>query len=272
MILQDDTTYYDILDLKPDASPDEIREAYLRTKSAYQKDSLALYTLVSAEETKEILRMIEESYHILSSPEKRREYDRYHGLLGLNEDFAHQPRPPANKKIISIDRVPPMESAGGSDELLVAPSTDFTSPDLQTSSGIVNTRDSTFFIPVSHPPQAGDLGGSSTPYSTPHLNPPASDALMEAEIKKEMEWRGTFLRKVREAQRVSVEEMSGITRITKTYVLAIEEENFTKLPAAVYLRGFVIQVAKVLKLPHDQVAAAYMARYYEARPDQARTK
>ena len=41
----------------------------------------------------------------------------------------------------------------------------------------------------------------------------------------------------------------------------LEEEAFEKLPAAVFVRGFIVQIAKSLKLPPDQVAPAYMSRY-----------
>src|SRR4051812_24037021 len=99
MTIGDSPTYYDILDLRPDASPQEVREAYLRTKSTYNKDSVALYTLVSTEEREEMLRRIEEAYEILSNAEKRRDYDRNHGLIGNEGPPVPQTRPPNNKKI-----------------------------------------------------------------------------------------------------------------------------------------------------------------------------
>ncbi len=50
MLLNEYSTLYDVLDLKPDASAEDIRDAYMRTKAAYNKDSVALYTLISPEE------------------------------------------------------------------------------------------------------------------------------------------------------------------------------------------------------------------------------
>ena len=48
MTLNDEApTLYEVLDLTPDASAQEVREAYLRTKAAYGKDSVALYSLIS---------------------------------------------------------------------------------------------------------------------------------------------------------------------------------------------------------------------------------
>jgi hypothetical protein len=99
---------------------------------------------------------------------------------------------------------------------------------------------------------------------------PSSQAAMISEIAQEVEWKGLFLRKIRESRKISIEEMAESTKITKSYLTAIEEENFLKLPAAVYLRGFVMQIAKILRLPHEKVATAYMARYYEAQKAKTR--
>ncbi|OFZ82093.1 MAG: hypothetical protein A2583_11980 [Bdellovibrionales bacterium RIFOXYD1_FULL_53_11] len=259
MILSEETTYYDLLEVAPDATPQELRAAYLRAKSAYKKDSVALYTLISEEETEEYLRRIEEAYNILSSPERRKSYDRNHGILKTDDGFATDPvRPPHRpQKIISIDRVPPMDHSGGEQDILVAPTTDFTAPAAPVAQ----------LQAFSSQPQPLPLQRRPDPATDPlaqqprHSSDPRNDQLLRDEILQETEWRGGFLRKIREARRVSLEELSENTKITRTYISAIEEEGFSKLPAPVYLRGFIVQIAKFLKLPHDKVAAAYLARY-----------
>jgi curved DNA-binding protein CbpA len=295
MDFNSETSLYDILDLKPDASPQEVREAYLRVKSAYNKDSVALYTLISTEEREETLGKIEEAYEILSSVERRKEYDRSHGLLEFDESDAPS-RVPHNKKIISIDRVPPMEASHNSEAMLVAPSTDFTAASAPSEEAPPAAAASTLTVvprgaggdadpqppaaqaapapaapaqpeaPIAmaeiaglaHVPQAG---------TSDRKQSRANESSLMQEISQEVEWRGQFLKKVREARRISIEEMSNITKVSKSYIIAIEEENFPKLPAPVFMRGFVTQMAKVLKLPSEQVAAAYMARYYQGRAD-----
>ena len=62
-------------------------------------------------------------------------------------------------------------------------------------------------------------------------------------------------------RRIAIEELCDYTKISKNYLVAMENEDFAKLPAAVFLRGFVTQVAKYLKLPHEKVVTAFMARY-----------
>ncbi len=118
--LDEERTYYDLLEVSPDATPQEIRSAYLRVKAAYRKDSVALYSLMDESETEDLLGRIESAYQVLSNPDARRDYDKKHG-----SSLTAPPTPLA--QVVSIDRVPPMESA--SEELLVAPATDFTQPE-----------------------------------------------------------------------------------------------------------------------------------------------
>ena len=101
MALGENLTYYDVLDLTPDASPQEVRDGYLRTKATYTKDSVALYTLIGSEEREEMLKQIEEAYVVLSNPEKRRDYDRYHGLLSSEDRFIEELQSPTPSRIRS---------------------------------------------------------------------------------------------------------------------------------------------------------------------------
>ena len=57
--------YYEILDIQPDASASDVRQAYFRAKSAYGKDSNAVYSLFDAQESKSVLERIEEAYLVL---------------------------------------------------------------------------------------------------------------------------------------------------------------------------------------------------------------
>src|SRR5690606_31645407 len=74
---------------------------------------------------------------------------------------------------------------------------------------------------------------------------------MEQNIENCTDYSGDFLRRVREYKNVSIDRMADMTKISKTYIRNIEDDDFTKLPAEVYTRGFVYQYAKVLKLNPD---------------------
>jgi curved DNA-binding protein CbpA len=273
-------TFYDILDISPDASPQEVREAYIRTKSTYNRDNVALYTLISPEEREETLKQLEEAYQVLSDPQKRRDYDQNFGLLASSDNpfLGKEEQTDLPSNVISIDRVPPMEAIADGESFLVPPSTDIPTSDIPVpQSKPIETTQS---LPLSSGPRSESISIkilSNTP--TPPLHQAfrprqerrspfaALDSNLSHAIEIETEWRGSFLRKVRDAYQISLEEMATITKVTKHYILAIEEENYSKLPAAVYIRGFVLQIAKVLKLPHEKVATQYLSRYHHSKPE-----
>jgi hypothetical protein len=88
---------------------------------------------------------------------------------------------------------------------------------------------------------------------------------MEQQIASETEFAGGFLKKVREYRAITMDELSEFTKISKSYLNCLENEEYDSLPASAYVRGFVLQVAKSLKLPHDKAAAGYMKRYYSVK-------
>ena len=86
---------------------------------------------------------------------------------------------------------------------------------------------------------------------------------LAVEIGPDTEFTGALLRKVREAHGIEVSEISERTKIGKAHLVAIEEEDFAALPAAVYVRGFVAEVAKFLRLDPPQVQRTYLRRMRE---------
>ena len=89
---------------------------------------------------------------------------------------------------------------------------------------------------------------------------------MEEKIKSLQNVNGGFLRSVREYKRVGPDEIMNILKISKNYFTALEEDDLARLPANVFVRGFVIQYAKALKLDHEKVASAYMEFLKAKRP------
>jgi flagellar biosynthesis protein FlhG len=92
----------------------------------------------------------------------------------------------------------------------------------------------------------------------------AEQLLLQSELAREIgpdtDYNGALLRKVRESQGVELTEISARTKIAKAHLAAIEEERFIDLPAAVYVRGFVSELAKFLRLDAAQVQRTYMRR------------
>jgi flagellar biosynthesis protein FlhG len=86
------------------------------------------------------------------------------------------------------------------------------------------------------------------------------------EITPETQFTGQLLRKAREAYGIEIQEIAGITKISPMYLRAIEAEDVEALPAPVYVRGFLQQIAKALRLDPMQVTRTYLKRMRAAQP------
>ena len=110
----EEQTYYEILEVAPDATNREIQQAYEHAKETFHNDSVAVYSLFSEKEMKKIQAVIEEAYRVLMDETLRKDYDQSH-LSSLNlkwpksEKLPETPESPMEKKTylpfseISID-------------------------------------------------------------------------------------------------------------------------------------------------------------------------
>jgi flagellar biosynthesis protein FlhG len=103
----------------------------------------------------------------------------------------------------------------------------------------------------------------------PDFDPEGSQSLPD--ITPDTVFTGAILRQVREAHRVALRDVSQKTKIGLMYLRAIEEDDFTKLPALVYCSGFVSEYAKCLKLDAQQVSRTYVRRYKRFLEEKQRT-
>jgi len=95
----------------------------------------------------------------------------------------------------------------------------------------------------------------------------AEQLMLQAELAREIgpdtEFSGAVLRKVREAQGVDLGEISARTKIGRGHLAALEDEEYGSLPAEVYVRGFLTELAKFLRLDAAQVQRTYLRRMRE---------
>ncbi len=95
----------------------------------------------------------------------------------------------------------------------------------------------------------------------------AEQLMLQSELAREIgpdtEFTGSLLRKVRESQGIEIAEISSRTKISKQHLAALEEETYDQLPAIVYVRGFVTELAKYLRLDPAQVQRTYLRRMRE---------
>jgi len=72
---------------------------------------------------------------------------------------------------------------------------------------------------------------------------------------------GSFLRYHRRRKGISLEHLATDTKIRPVLLAQLESEAVDELPAAVFVRGHVLQVARALDLPDpNEIAARYLAK------------
>ncbi len=107
---------------------------------------------------------------------------------------------------------------------------------------------------------------------TPPVEPIETLELEELDALEEGEFDGARLRRARLRNGVELDEIAGVTKVNPTYLRFIEEERFEDLPAAVYVRGFVMGYASCVGLDPSRVAKSYMKRYRDAPKDRKRER
>ena len=69
-------SHYEILEIAPGATPDEVERAYLMARAAFAEGSLALYSVFDSQDAAAIRERTEAAYKVLANSDLRREYDR----------------------------------------------------------------------------------------------------------------------------------------------------------------------------------------------------
>jgi hypothetical protein len=87
------------------------------------------------------------------------------------------------------------------------------------------------------------------------------------EITEETEYTGDLLRQGREARGLTIEQMANTTKIAIYYLRHLEAEEFEDLPAKVYVRGYLKQIAKLLRLEVEPMVRSFMDRIERPREE-----
>jgi flagellar biosynthesis protein FlhG len=107
-------------------------------------------------------------------------------------------------------------------------------------------------------PVSGEAVGALAPAAPP--TPPPFQ-LPDIDLTPETEFTGAMLRRIRQARGVDLRDITARTKIGMAYLHAIEEEDFDALPAMVYTKGFLGEMAKFLELDPRQVVNTYVRRF-----------
>lgn len=83
---------------------------------------------------------------------------------------------------------------------------------------------------------------------------------LEAILDEIREFDGKALKRIREARGISIAEIVSETNIRTWYIECVEAERFDALPAPIYLRGFLKQIAQYLGLDPQRVLTDYLTK------------
>lgn len=194
-------SHYDLLEIDPTATEEEIRRANRRIRNIYGRDSIAIAGLYTRAGLDALHRRLDAAYETLMDPRRRRDYD-----LELYPDG-----PPAVPAPVAV-----ASSVSSDPGMIVAP-------------------------------------------------PPPRDLPPMPELLPDTDYTGGLMQAVREARGLDLREISARTKIGIGYLVAIESEAWNKLPASVYVRGFLVEYAKMLDLDVPRVLDTYLRRYREVR-------
>jgi flagellar biosynthesis protein FlhG len=96
--------------------------------------------------------------------------------------------------------------------------------------------------------------------------PPAAESSfpaplpLAAQAATPVEVSGPELRRRRESLGISLRHVAAVSKVGVRFLEYIEQERFEMLPPPVYLRGFLQEYARVVRLDPREVAERYLAR------------
>ena len=247
---QVEENYYQILEVQKTASLVEIRYAYEGKLEETQLEAFAAYSLLPEEETEEKLLHFSQAFMTLANPVARAKYDDE-----LQQGIVSVEMQPVTKKEdltkikksvrVKTKTVPlplPTKKAKAEKEIEIRKSV---------------TRN---IVEESHAERLGNYQKLS-----------AKNELAEESLEEfystfrthggKLSYNGTILQQIRKIKSVTLEELAQITCIRKTYLRAIEDENFSKFTSEIYLKGYLLCYIEALQLPKEQVLTDYVILY-----------
>lgn len=215
----EDMNFYELLEVSPAANSTEIHRAYERVRRVYEPNSMALYSLLTPEETAVIHQRIEEAYRTLVYEANRKKYD---AQLRIREQMETAAAPPPATPQYHEQAAQPM-------------------------------------LPLQ----------SENRYMRPEAAPEKQESRPPVQQKEEVspvspfiaEFSGPVIKVLREQRKLTVRNIADMTKLGSRYIESIEQEQFDKLPARPYLRGFLVLYAKALGYEPERVVNDYLRRY-----------
>jgi flagellar biosynthesis protein FlhG len=219
--------HYAVLGIEPGATPEEIERAHGYLTELYGDESLATYSLLEEGEARQIRAQVREAYEVLRDPLRRLEYDARQGLISTQRERAARDAPEPEDGPVDEG-----EASEPGDEMATE---EGAAPGVADGEGEA-------------PPDRAPSRAQSGPVTLPGRV------------------TGEALRAFREGRGVSLREIADTTKVSLRYLEYIETDRHEFLPAAVYLRGFVQEYARIVGLEPRHTAERYLAHSGKSIP------
>jgi len=260
--------FYERLDLREGATTDELKEAYRRSLGELvgrlrQAQRSGADTAVLEAQRREL----DEAHEILSDPSRRRRYDHFRALS--RAEPADDPE--AFWKAVSPGWTDPSAAAAvdvlrSLTELPVGET--FGTPSPQPAPRGPQAPAPPVVSMMSPEQRHERAQAAVAPVPDRAAPAPAARPLSAQELRGLAEsfgFDGRYLQAVREARGARLEDVAVATKIATRYLSAIEANAFDKLPAAVFVKGYVREIATFLDIDPGPVVDGYLALFSRQR-------
>lgn len=122
------------------------------------------------------------------------------------------------------------------------------------------------------PAEPGRTDAPATPSAPPRPAAITTDPLTALGLPADTPLRGETLMRVRTLLGIRLEDIADRTKIGAFTLRCIETEAWADLPARVYLKGFLRQIAPLLRLDPDRLGRDYLAAFEAWENDNRRKK
>lgn len=280
-------TYYELLEISPQASMEEIHAAYHRAIELYSPESVAIYALENPTLAEELRAKLQEAMEILTDTDLRPEYDRSIGLLARpapdshpdeDEDDEEEEEESADAgKAAFAEVMPPPEAVDSTyRELKVSyvadkPAAPAPEAPAEAKADLRPPREAAPVIASQNAIGEAEAALAQVAAKVREREAPRPDASRpegpkseapkprSAEIAQDVDFCGELIRRAREAKGLSIQQLAERTRISSRHIENIEADRYKELPATVYLRGMLTSVAREIGLDPLRVAKSYLA-------------
>lgn len=289
-------TCYDILEVQPGFTRDQIYTSYLNAKKLYDSKNQDVLSTFTPQELKELDELLDEAYEVLSYKMRNTECD---------ESFSKNKKPAIKAESKGNDLEKPSQSTSPTTNENTKEEILDKDEQLTFNNDELNETETTFFnFPFQEEGDEESISHLDTHltiekeiclenqeedfksivenhYTLKEESPQSVFDKLESNNTNEKEnliesqqylntskveiLDGPFLKKIRESRQIDIESISSSSKVSVNYLRAIEENAFVRLPAPVFIRGFVISYAKALGLDAKKIANSYMTLYKQAK-------